>query len=152
MGVTRPPRVRVSEAKTLLPLRSHQPQQELRHGRKQSRRFADNRVRSKRTVTSQEPQQQMRIPEGAISGHRGLGPKSLKSFSVDKRLSANGRHLQLAQNLPNPGGPLEHLQNAKTSQTIPLGLRAPGSARGRKGSPGMRKAHEDLGFSGSVTS
>jgi hypothetical protein len=28
------------------------------------------------------------IHEGAICGHRGLGPKSLRSFSANKRLSA----------------------------------------------------------------
>ena len=60
--------------------------------------------------------QQMRIPEGEISGHRGLGPKSLRSFSADKRLLANGRHLQLAQTLPNLCEPPEHLQSTKAPQ------------------------------------
>jgi hypothetical protein len=57
--------------------------------------------------------QQMRIPEGATSDHRGLGPKSLRSFSADKRLSVNGRHLQLAQTCRSRAGLLSFFRMLK---------------------------------------
>ena len=74
------------------PMLRGQPNAELRHGLKQSRRFASDRAHSKSAqqqkealrcqvaLGGREPQQEMRTPKRPRSHHRKLGRKPLKSF------------------------------------------------------------------------